>query len=412
MKPIVPSTCEVNSVLNAVSNGMRLEGRELLDHRETVIQFGHKYGTCQVQLGNTRALASVRAEMVAPRPARPTEGTMQIQVDITPTAAPGATRSQELSVSLQRLLERCIRESRCVDVESLCIVADEKVWQLQLHVELLDLAGNASDAAALAALAALCHFRRPHVAVTGGEVRVCPPEEVDPVPLAVLHTPLLVTFAFFGDGEHMVADPTEVEERAMEGRLTVGINSYREICTLHLTGKLLVNKEQVLRCTELAAARVKQLAVRLRRALAADSAARRAGSVPGLAQVPAETVATAAAAVRLSGAVRPCSLTAERVAQMEEEVDRQLSFLRHQSAVGTVGDGGASHWPDDEEEVWPPFGDAPPGVKKEEPGVKKEEPDAGSESEEEQTMLGTGDLEPGAGDPSGSVRLRCPMPAQ
>ena len=74
------------------------------------------------------------------------------------------------------------------------------MWQLRLHVELLDLGGNACDAASLAALAALCHFRRPHAAVTGGEVRLCPAEEVEPVPLAVLHKPLLVTFAFFGDG--------------------------------------------------------------------------------------------------------------------------------------------------------------------------------------------------------------------
>ena len=45
--------------------------------------------------------------------------------------------------------------------------------------------------------------------------------------------------------QYFVADPTEVEERATEGRLTVGMNSYREICTLHLTGRLLLNKQQV-----------------------------------------------------------------------------------------------------------------------------------------------------------------------
>ena len=74
-----------------------------------------------------RALATVTAELGAPRPSRPNEGSLQVAVDVTPTAAAGAERSNELSVGLERLLERSLRESRCVDLESLCVVADEKV---------------------------------------------------------------------------------------------------------------------------------------------------------------------------------------------------------------------------------------------------------------------------------------------
>ena len=389
-------------MVDAVSRGTRLDGRELLDHRETTIQFGREFGTCQVRLGNTRALATVTAELCAPRPARPTEGALQVAVDVAPTAAAGAERSNELSVGLERLLERCLRESRCVDLESLCVVADEKVWQLRLHVELMDLSGNACDAAALAALASLCHFRRPHAAVMGREVRLCPPEEVEPVPLAVLHTPLLVTFAFFADGQHFVADPTEVEERATEGRLTVGINSYREICTLHLTGKLLLNKQQVLRCTELAAARARSLTGDLRAALAADRAGRRAEHpYPGLARPQLEKLATAAAAIRLSAAVRGSVLTAEQLQLMEQQVDEKLSVLRHQdmAAVAEIGEGGVSQWTADSDEedgeVWPLRGGAPPEV-------KTEMAESGSESEEEKTVLRPEDLETGAA-------LRCPL---
>ena len=69
----------------------------------------------------------MRAELGTPRPARPQEGTLQVAVDVTPTAAAGAERASELTVGLERLLERCLRESRCVDLESLCIIADEKV---------------------------------------------------------------------------------------------------------------------------------------------------------------------------------------------------------------------------------------------------------------------------------------------
>ena len=31
-----------------------------------------------------------------------------------------------------RILERCLKESKCLDMESLCIVAEEKVWSIRL----------------------------------------------------------------------------------------------------------------------------------------------------------------------------------------------------------------------------------------------------------------------------------------
>jgi len=30
-----------------------------------------------------------------------------------------------------RVIERCLKESRCLDMESLCIVAEEKVWLIR-----------------------------------------------------------------------------------------------------------------------------------------------------------------------------------------------------------------------------------------------------------------------------------------
>lgn len=36
-------------------------------------------------------------------------------------------RMSDLGVEINRLLERCLRESRCLDTESLCIISGEKV---------------------------------------------------------------------------------------------------------------------------------------------------------------------------------------------------------------------------------------------------------------------------------------------
>lgn len=58
---------------------------------------------------------------------------------------------------------QCVLFETVQDTEALCVVAGEKVWQLRVDVHILDHGGNLIDAAALAAIAALQHFRRPGV---------------------------------------------------------------------------------------------------------------------------------------------------------------------------------------------------------------------------------------------------------
>lgn len=42
-----------------------------------------------------------------------------------------ANRQTDLTVYLNRLLEKCYKDSKCIDLESLCIVVEEKVNILQ-----------------------------------------------------------------------------------------------------------------------------------------------------------------------------------------------------------------------------------------------------------------------------------------
>ena len=46
-------------------------------------------------------------------------------------------------------------------------------------------------------------------------------------------------------GKQMVVDPTDLEERTMDGKVVVGINVHQEICCLQMAGKLLLEKDQV-----------------------------------------------------------------------------------------------------------------------------------------------------------------------
>lgn len=77
----------------------------------------------------SRVLANVSCEVVQPKQIRPNEGTIYINLEISPMAAPQfeANRQTEFSVYLNRLLEKCYKDSKCVDLESLCIVVEEKV---------------------------------------------------------------------------------------------------------------------------------------------------------------------------------------------------------------------------------------------------------------------------------------------
>ena len=72
-----------------------------------------------------------------------------------------------LQLELQRLLEHCLWESHCVDMESLCITTGRRVWTIRVDVHVLNYDGNVVDAASVAAIAALLHFRRPDVSVCG-----------------------------------------------------------------------------------------------------------------------------------------------------------------------------------------------------------------------------------------------------
>lgn len=76
-----------------------------------------------------RVLGQVSCEIQQPKSTRPNEGLLHINVGLSPMGAPHfeTGRQSATSIQLNRLLEKCIKDSKCVDLESLCIVAEEKV---------------------------------------------------------------------------------------------------------------------------------------------------------------------------------------------------------------------------------------------------------------------------------------------
>lgn len=66
----------------------------------------------------------------------------------------------------------------------------------------MDDGGNLIDAASLATIGALLHFRRSDVTVSGDRVIVHTSKDRVPVPLSIHHIPVSVTFGIFSEVVH------------------------------------------------------------------------------------------------------------------------------------------------------------------------------------------------------------------
>jgi exosome complex component RRP45 len=283
---IVASSHEPVFTRLALGQGLRIDGRLPHECRDVELSLyrGEASSSAEVQMGSTRVFCSVRGQIVAPFPDRPTEGKLQFGAHLSQGAEAAGLSHNEIV----RFLERCIRESEAIDTESLCIVSGEKVWLVNCDVRVLDYAGNVLDAAVLAAMGALRAFRKPEISIAGksssssGQIVIHSSDEREPLPLALHHTPLTVTIGIFkgipkvvssdsssssssssggGVGFHtvLIGDPSISEERAMDGALVYGINTHSELCAVHKPGGVSVPIDIVMQAVRMASHRAETL---------------------------------------------------------------------------------------------------------------------------------------------------------
>ncbi|GIX72971.1 hypothetical protein CEXT_194311 [Caerostris extrusa] len=269
----VTSIVEKDFVNSIIKKRKRLDGRNLTDGRTLNITFLLEWGGCIVHLGNTIVLAQVSAEVSEPRAVSPTEGALHVNFELSSMSAPdiNLSRSSSEFVETQRSLERCIRDSKCIDLESLCIVAGAKVWTIRVDLHAMNLDGNVLECASIAAISALAHFRRPDVTVVGTEITVHSLDDREPVPLNLHHMPIAINLALYDQGTYILVDPTDVEERIAEGCYIVGMNAHQELCFVHRRGSLLLHESTIQKCEEIAIRRAQIVTQAIRSALDDDS---------------------------------------------------------------------------------------------------------------------------------------------
>lgn len=220
-------------------------------------------------------------------------------------------------VLLSRLIEKAVRRSNALDLESLCIIAGQKCWSIRADVRFLNYDGNLVDAASIAVITALLHFRKPDVEVVGSgegsELVIYDEKQREMVPLSVLHIPLCVTFQFFstessernikgesqfsnrrvkensddededgisdrmdvdngprGSNEIIIVDATAEEELLSQGSMTVTLNSNKELCQISKSGGLNVEASRILECCQVASEIVNKWTKQIKQVLADD----------------------------------------------------------------------------------------------------------------------------------------------
>ncbi|XP_044424501.1 exosome complex component RRP45A isoform X2 [Triticum aestivum] len=269
-----PTVNEREFIEQALQSDLRVDGRRPFDFRpfdfrKLTISFGREDGSAEVLLGETCVMGYVTAQLVPPYKDRPNEGTLAIFTEFSPMADPAFEpgRPGEAAIELGRVIDRGLRESRAVDMESLCVVAGKHVWAVRVDLHILDNGGNLIDAANIAALAALSTFRRPECTVGGDDgqqVTVHDPEVMDPLPLTIHHLPIAVTFAYFGDGNIMVIDPTYKEEAVMGGRMTATVNSNGDVCAIQKAGGEGVMSSVIMQCLRIASVKAADITSKIK----------------------------------------------------------------------------------------------------------------------------------------------------
>jgi len=241
------SDCEKNFILEAAKQKIRLDGRKKNEYRPLKIDFGLDWGSCLVTLGCTRVFAQVSCEIYQPNNSRPNEGVLQISAELA-----GDNKLTDLT-KINQVLERFYKDSKCIDLEALCIIAEEKVWKIKVDLSVLNMDGNTLGCCSIATLAALMHFRYPDVVSTGEKVIVYSSSERDPIPLSLHHHPVIASFAIFEKYDFILLDPSFLEDKVCDNKLSICFNNHKELCGVDIEGCACLSQELLMNCSNQAA---------------------------------------------------------------------------------------------------------------------------------------------------------------
>jgi len=222
-------------ILAYLDKGLRYDGRKLLEMRNLTINRGVSKtaeGSAEVYLGKTHVMAGVKLSVGTPYSDTSDEGVLMINAELPPLASPDFETGppSEQSIELARVVDRGLREGHAIDMKKLCIVAKEKVWMVALDIHIINDEGNLIDASAIAAMVALFDTKLPKL---DEDYNVLYDEKTDEN-LSIINVPIPTTV--YRIGNHNILDPTSVEEKFVDYRMTISSNTPKEMCAMQKGG--------------------------------------------------------------------------------------------------------------------------------------------------------------------------------
>jgi len=252
------NTGEKEHIMKLLQFNLRLDGRKPIEFRKplkvetNVIKTAE--GSARVTIGETVVLAGIKVEVMEPFPDTPNQGSIMVGVELLPMSNPdfelGPPGIQ--AIELARVVDRGIRESKCLDFGKLCIIPGERVWNIVIDICPINDSGNLFDAAALAAVAALKSMTFPKQ--TDGKIEY---KEKTNKKLELSDLPISVTVLKIGD--LFVLDPCTEEEPVASGRLTACSLSDGTLCALQKGGDEPLSAEDIMAMVDLSVAKAKEL---------------------------------------------------------------------------------------------------------------------------------------------------------
>lgn len=218
-------------IYNLLRQGKRLDGRKPDELRPITIQTNvveKAEGSALVTMGGTKILAGIKSDLGSPYSDRPKEGAFTVNAELLPLAStsfePGPP--DERGVELARVVDRCLREGKALDLEKLCIIEGEKVYILFIDIYVLDYDGNYYDPALIAAMAALATSKIPRYEVVDGKIEKT--DEYFTPTLTAL--PFSVTIGVIK--EKLLVDPQLDEESVLDVSLIVGTDEKGNVVSI------------------------------------------------------------------------------------------------------------------------------------------------------------------------------------
>jgi len=243
--PLVPKM-KKDLILSLLEEGRRIDGRGPREHRPIEIKVNYvekANGSALVKLGDTIVLSGVKIELGIPFPDAPSEGVLMVNAEFVPIASPFFEPGppDENAAELARVIDRSLRETRALDLESLVVIPGQKVLIVWNDIYIISHAGNLIDAASIATMAALSTTKLPKVEVTDDRVELIRDELVKP--LEIKKKVVTATVAKIGD--YYVVDPNDEEELVADARLAVSFESGGVIAGIQKIGAGALSPEDV-----------------------------------------------------------------------------------------------------------------------------------------------------------------------